>query len=800
MLDLGTAAPGTVVYGSFEPFVDSQGNPCAPTSLTATLYEADGQTSLASVSVSTSLNYRASYSFTVPSYTGRAYVIATGGTDASGRPVKGTCGGVLNIQPTANPQVDVATWVQNTPGALLSGPSGGLIQNNMPLSNYPKVSTATLQSLIVPVIQVASTSGIYGLSNGDYFIDTGTTWLGSPVYQCYSGGITLYLYWGGSRWTASAVAGSSPADYLNGFSTLDNTGAWTGYGIYAGGTLSLRVSWLLSMPTYAVEPLNVLPTYYTKPSGTTALQTSLPNAPTKILTTTDITNVQNVNGNAPGAAGGLSLQASSGTVKTDCIAALATVPSVPQQGPIWTSQSNTLSSVGSPAVAKVPGGPLAMVTINSSTGLPHYWLSSDNGYTWADKGAISAFVSCGATYQASGTIALPDGVTVIAMLSVQAASASTLGLTAYEDTNGLVDVIWSITGTYSSSTGLITWGSKVMLTAGPDATPAAGVTANDNNCGTNAPILYEGAVLWGFDSIVPGLTHSVVLWQAVQTGGSWATPTWTQRGVINPPTALSIDESPALFSLAGSLWAVVRNDAAYTSMLYESTDGGYTWSFVRNIAAGVTGSPSVTILASGLVAVKVRRRDSINPTVFFSRDLINWSSGTDQTYLNSGDSIGYGHGCQITPNLGLLVFVIGANEIEFISFTDDIASAALAGYDSGGGVAKQSGLSGLPAAVWNYLTSAVATAGSIGKFILGLTPTGPGGSSYTITVETTGGAPLQGVSTWITTDVGGNTVIAGPIQTNASGQVTFVLPVGTFYVWRQLANYTFTNPQAITVV
>jgi hypothetical protein len=76
---------------------------------------------------------------------------------------------------------------------------------------------------------------------------------------------------------------------------------------------------------------------------------------------------------------------------------------------------------------------------------------------------------------------------------------------------------------------------------------------------------------------------------------------------------------------------------------------------------------------------------------------------------------------------------------------------------------------------------------------------GAGAISTTITVKTTGGDPLDGAAVWITTDAAGTNVIAGKLYTNASGVVTFMLDAGTYYVWRQLSGYNFTNPQAITV-
>ena len=72
---------------------------------------------------------------------------------------------------------------------------------------------------------------------------------------------------------------------------------------------------------------------------------------------------------------------------------------------------------------------------------------------------------------------------------------------------------------------------------------------------------------------------------------------------------------------------------------------------------------------------------------------------------------------------------------------------------------------------------------------------GPGALSCTWTQKDEGGVPMDNVAVWITTDSGGNNVIAGTLHTNAQGKVIFMLDVGTYYVWRELAGYNFTNPQ-----
>lgn len=106
-------------------------------------------------------------------------------------------------------------------------------------------------------------------------------------------------------------------------------------------------------------------------------------------------------------------------------------------------------------------------------------------------------------------------------------------------------------------------------------------------------------------------------------------------------------------------------------------------------------------------------------------------------------------------------------------------------------------------AVWDELKSGHAVAGSFGYY-LDATISGVGGAvgsgaiEYTVTI-TDGTDPLDGVECWITTDSAGTNVIAGTVSTNASGEAVFMLDAGTYYLWKQLSGYEFTNPETLTV-
>lgn len=74
---------------------------------------------------------------------------------------------------------------------------------------------------------------------------------------------------------------------------------------------------------------------------------------------------------------------------------------------------------------------------------------------------------------------------------------------------------------------------------------------------------------------------------------------------------------------------------------------------------------------------------------------------------------------------------------------------------------------------------------------------GSGAVSWEVTVDD-GTDPLDGVDVWVTTDLAGANVVARG-QTDDLGAVTFLLDAGDYYFWKQLAGYSFTNPELTTV-
>lgn len=97
------------------------------------------------------------------------------------------------------------------------------------------------------------------------------------------------------------------------------------------------------------------------------------------------------------------------------------------------------------------------------------------------------------------------------------------------------------------------------------------------------------------------------------------------------------------------------------------------------------------------------------------------------------------------------------------------------------------------------LSAEILETGGSGPWSTGGSAIGSGGIPWTVTVNDGGGAPIQGVDVWVTTDSAGSNIVAGALTTDAFGQTTFMLDAGTYYFWKQKAGYDFTNPETDTV-
>lgn len=101
-------------------------------------------------------------------------------------------------------------------------------------------------------------------------------------------------------------------------------------------------------------------------------------------------------------------------------------------------------------------------------------------------------------------------------------------------------------------------------------------------------------------------------------------------------------------------------------------------------------------------------------------------------------------------------------------------------------------------AVWDELLSGHAVGGSAGNALTEASAAGAGAILTTFTVTNVTSQPLDGVLVEISTDTAKTNVIARG-YTISNGTVKLNLDPGTYYLWKNLAGYDFTNPESVTV-
>jgi len=72
---------------------------------------------------------------------------------------------------------------------------------------------------------------------------------------------------------------------------------------------------------------------------------------------------------------------------------------------------------------------------------------------------------------------------------------------------------------------------------------------------------------------------------------------------------------------------------------------------------------------------------------------------------------------------------------------------------------------------------------------------GSGALTTTIHAQDAGANPIDGVAVWLTSDEAGLNVLHGPVFTDAMGDAVFHLDAGTYYSFKNLGGWNFTNPQ-----
>jgi len=101
---------------------------------------------------------------------------------------------------------------------------------------------------------------------------------------------------------------------------------------------------------------------------------------------------------------------------------------------------------------------------------------------------------------------------------------------------------------------------------------------------------------------------------------------------------------------------------------------------------------------------------------------------------------------------------------------------------------------------WPMITyeTAVAKASDTIRIFPPTIGSGTGVTATEYTVIDDDGDPIAGAYVWVTSDIGGATMVASAI-TNTFGIATFYLNSGTYYMWSQKTGYDFTNPDTEVV-
>lgn len=167
-----------------------------------------------------------------------------------------------------------------------------------------------------------------------------------------------------------------------------------------------------------------------------------------------------------------------------------------------------------------------------------------------------------------------------------------------------------------------------------------------------------------------------------------------------------------------------------------------------------------------------------------------------------------------------------ANRIDFVMV--DSSNTEVSGLGSGftlqvskngGGFNASGGTKAEIGSGWYTYLSTAGEADTVGPVAIKVTGAGavqqnleyvvrqrnPGAIAFTYTVTRSDNSnPIEGVSVWITTDLGGSNVIwRGTTDTSGVARdddsILPYLDAGTYYFWSQLANYTFSNPDTEVV-
>jgi len=226
-------------------------------------------------------------------------------------------------------------------------------------------------------------------------------------------------------------------------------------------------------------------------------------------------------------------------------------------------------------------------------------------------------------------------------------------------------------------------------------------------------------------------------------------------------------------------------------------------------ATFATGALTADAFAADALVAATFATGAFTADAFAANALINATFASD---VRLAADVTYIHGTALTETAGQLAGAF-VKFFDVASPTGTANSLPDAAPDAAGGlpISDAGGLDmdsiGAAADPWSVALPGEYGAGTAGKIVgtyidaaISGVSGGSGSVTYTLTVDD-GGDPIEGVSVRVSTDNNDppTNVVVGPLTTDTLGKVVFYLDPGTYYTWRQLGGYNFTNPETITV-
>jgi hypothetical protein len=325
-----------------------------------------------------------------------------------------------------------------------------------------------------------------------------------------------------------------------------------------------------------------------------------------------------------------------------------------------------------------------------------------------------------------------------------------------------------------------------VLTRLPDATAGANgglLIAGSNAATTFATLTTTGA--WTNGSTVFGNTTMGTL---TQTGAvSWGATTWA-----------GWDVSGTVNYASGVTYATTLTVAGVTTF---------------------TGAVALTdVTTAGSLGKYLA--DTLADTGELQTNQGNWLTATGFSTHSAADVVtALGDGSTLTEagGTGDQLTALPAVTLANGAHGGAAATLVLSDYSDFQGDASSLTEGGIADAVLNEAMSGHTTVGSLGKAVADILEdtgttlpaaialvggsAGAGAESVTITWTDGSGNPVADGDVWITTDAAGSNVVAGTLQTNTSGQATFMLDAGeTYYLFAQHSGYNSIRGQSFVAV